>query len=466
MSRKSIGYCLLAFLLPSLYFLYKNDPSRFESILQLKSVLLGKSPLPADSQANNQTGSSEPLKPVPAVSMPPPVSVPAPVINPPVTATPEVTKEVFKSRINQVNGLLIAELASGGEVGQVTRMSLTALPSPGEWPSTLKFNQSVGDSMSKALNEVIKFSKLRHGGWPESHLLEIGFEDKYVGKDGPSAAVACALLLEAAITGKKWDPAFAVTGDMNADGSVQPIGGVRAKIRGATKGSCKLIGVPVKNEKSVMDLLVLEGPAPLVGINVFGITTFEDALLLASTERPQALQRALTDFDSMRTVMMRDPRQIVPLLRTPHAAQRLQALLTAAPNCYSAKYLLLYLQGRGPRSLSIGGSIEAAQSNAQSVVSAIDHDVDANVSSLKGDELGNSLFRLRQVRPLLDARVWPYVDGLVAYGEVIRGALLNPVRSGARYVDLVSKAKKAAGTVKAAYDKLVNDPQVREELGL
>ena len=43
---------------------------------------------------------------------------------------------------------------------------------------------------------------------------------------------------------------------MNADGSVQPIGGVQAKIRGATKGSCKLVGVPVKNEKSVQDLLV------------------------------------------------------------------------------------------------------------------------------------------------------------------------------------------------------------------
>ncbi|MHB1078704.1 MAG: S16 family serine protease [Prosthecobacter sp.] len=422
--------------------------------------------MPADRQADNQTRSSVPLKPVPVVSIPPPVSVPPPVINPPVTAAPVVTKEVFKSRINQVNGLLISQLASGGEVGQVTRLSLTALPSPGEWPSTIRFNQSVGESMGKALNEVIKFSQLRHGGWPESHLLEIGFEDKYIDKDGPSAAVACALLLEAAITGKKWDPAFAVTGDMNADGRVQPIGGVRAKIRGATKGSCKLVGVPVKNEKSVMDLLVLEGPAPLVGITVFGITNFDDALLLASTERPPALQSALTDFDNMRTVMMRDPRQIVPLLRTPHAAQRLQALLTAAPNCYSAKYLLLYLQGRGPRTLSIGGSIEAAQNSAQSVVSAIDHDVDANVSSLKGDELGNSLYKLRQVRPLLDARVWPYVDGLVAYGEVIRGALLNPVRSGARYTDLVSKAKKAAGTVKAAYDKLINDSQVREELGL
>lgn len=382
------------------------------------------------------------------------------------TGAPGAEGLAFKSRINQVNGLLISQLSSGGEAGQVTRMSLTALPSLGESPSTLKFNQDVGESMGKALNEVSKFSQLRHGGWPVGHSLEIGFEDKYIGKDGPSAAVACALLLEAAITGRKWDPAFAVTGDMNADGSVQPIGGVQAKIRGATKGACKIVGVPVKNEKAVADILVLEGPAPLVGITVFGIQSFDDAMLLAGTERPQALQNALTDFDNMRAVMMRDPRQILPLLRTPHAAQRLQALLAAAPNCYSAKYLLLYLQGRAPRSLSIGGSIEAAQSCADSLVSSIDHDVDSNVSSLKGDELGGSLNKLRQLRPSLDARVWPYVDGMVAYGEVIRGALLNPVRSGARYVDLVSKANKAAAATKAAYDKLINDAQVREELGL
>ena len=383
-----------------------------------------------------------------------------------ITGTAAPAGVTFKSRINQVNGLLISQLSSGGEAGQVTRMSLTALPSLGDSPSTLKFNQEVGESMSKALNEVSKFSQLRHGGWPVGHSLEIGFEDKYIGKDGPSAAVACALLLEAAITGKKWDPAFAVTGDMNADGSVQPIGGVQAKIRGATKGSCKLVGVPVKNEKSVMDLLVLEGPAPLVGITVFGIKTFDDAMLLAGNERPQALQNALTDFDNMRAVMLRDPRQMVPLLRTPHAAQRLQALLTAAPNCYSAKYLLLYVQNRTPRTLSIGGSIEAAQSSAESIVSSIDHDVDTNISSLKGDELGGSLYKLRKLRPLLDARVWPYVDNLVDYGEVIRGALLNPVRSGARYADIVGKAGKAAGAAKAAYEKLINDVQVREELGL
>lgn len=385
----------------------------------------------------------------------------------PAVATSVVSAEgVFKARQTSVNGLLISQLSSGGEAGQVTQMNLTALPSRGDAPSVLKFNQSVGKDMEKALHEVSKFSQLRHNGWPAGHLIEIGFEDKYIAKDGPSAAVACALLLEAAISGKKWDPAFAVTGDMNANGSVQPIGGVQAKIRGATKGACKIVGVPVKNEKAVADILVLDGPAPLVGITIFGIKTFEEAMLLANLERPQALQNTLTDFDNMRAVMMRDPRQIAPLLRTPQAAQRLQNLLTAAPNCYSAKYLLLWLQGRGPRSLSIGGSIETAQSQSQSIMMAIDHDLDSNMTSLKGDELGTSLNNLRRLRPLLDQRVWPYVDNLITYGDVVRGSVLNPVRSGARYADLVSKANQAAGGAKAAYERLLNDPQVREELGL
>lgn len=370
----------------------------------------------------------------------------------------------FKSLQTSVNGLLIAQLG-GGEAGKATRMSLVALPSFGG-QSTLKFNQNVGSDMRKALNEVTKFSQLRHNGWPEGHSMEIGFEDKYVDKDGPSAAVACALLLEGAITGKKWDPAFAVTGDMNADGSVQPIGGVAAKIRGATKGSCKIVGLPVKNEKSVADILVTDGPAPLVAITIFSLTKFDDALLLADPERPAALQTALAGFDGMRTVMLRNPQQLVPLLRNPHALQRLQALYTAAPNCLSAKYLLLYLQGNAPRSLSIGGSIEAAQTSAQGIITAINRDIDG-ISRLTGDELGGSLNKLRRLRPSLDQRVWPYVDSLMTFAEVIRTSMSNPpTRGSARFNDMVARARSAAGGAKSAYEKLINDPQVREELDL
>lgn len=371
----------------------------------------------------------------------------------------------FKLRLAQVNGLLISPLASGEEAGMVTKMTLSAAFNLGERGSVLRFNQDVGGDMRQSLNEVFKLASHRHPDLPLGHTIEIGFEDKYIDKDGPSAAVACALLVESAITGKTWDPLFAVTGDLNADGSVQPIGGVRAKIRGATKGSCKLVAVPAKNEKAVADTLLLDGPGPLVGITVFGIKTFDDAMRLAHPERPEALTRALADFDAMRTVIQRDPRQATALLRTPHAVQRLQALYAAAPDCYSAKYLLGYAQGRVARTLSLGGSIEAAQNSAQAILYAVKTDAATAVNKLKPDEVGNALSKLRSLRPSMDQRVWPFVDGVTDLGEVLRGAILNPVRSGARFQDLMRKVEKSASSAESAMSLLMNSAEVREELG-
>ena len=156
----------------------------------------------------------------------------------------------FKLKQVHVNGLLVMPLASGKEAGAVSLMNATVVYGGG----SLRFNQGVGLEMQAALNEVQKYMSVRHPVLPASSDLELAFEEKYSDKDGPSAAVACALLMEAALTGKTWDPAFAVTGDMNADGAVQPIGSVAAKIRGASNGSCKLVAVPAKNEASVSDM--------------------------------------------------------------------------------------------------------------------------------------------------------------------------------------------------------------------
>ena len=54
----------------------------------------------------------------------------------------------------------------------------------------------------------------------------------------------------------EYDPKFAVTGDLNSDLSVQPIGGVTAKIRGATKAKCNIVAVPYANAKGLADLFV------------------------------------------------------------------------------------------------------------------------------------------------------------------------------------------------------------------
>lgn len=362
-----------------------------------------------------------------------------------------------------VNGLLIMQLASGREAGQVTKMNVTAVPGN----ASLRYGQPVGNDMMAALREVTKFMRLRHSGLAAGRDLEVAFEEKYSGKDGPSAAVACGLLVESLITGKTWDPAFAVTGDMNADGSVQPIGGVAAKVRGATKGACKIVAVPAKNEKSVQDILVLDGPAPLAAIHVFALEQFDQAVQLADLERTGAIQQAVAEFDIIRNVLLRDPRQMLAILRTPQAIARLQAVLEKAPHSLSAKYLLLYAQGRVPSQLSLAGSIEAADAGAMGLGSSTKNDFSGKAAlSFKPDELGGTINRLKNLRPRLDPRVWPYVDGLVSCGEIIRGELLNPSRSQSKFNEMLGRAKQAGSSADAAKSKLLSDPAVIEDLGL
>jgi hypothetical protein len=301
---------------------------------------------------------------------------------------------------------------------------------------------------------------------PRGLDLEIAFEEKYSGKDGPSAAVACALLVESMYTGQTWDPAFAVTGDMNADGSVQPIGGVSAKLRGATKGACKIIAIPAKNERAVSDILVMDGPAALAGIHVFSLENFDQAVNLASVQRQTTLQQALDEFDVIRTVLLRDPRQMTAILRSAQAVARLQAILEKAPNSLSAKHLLLYAQGRMPSMLSIGGSLEAADSNALALLASIRNDFKGAVRTLKQDELGGALNRLSNLRPRMDPRVWPYVDALVDYGQIVRTEVLNPARTAAKFNEMAGRANQAGSVVNAAKESLLADPEVREDLGL
>lgn len=367
----------------------------------------------------------------------------------------------IQSNQTQVKGLLIQQLASGQEAGTANRLTLTVVPGYGR----LKFTQSVGETMTTALEAVERFIQARHGRLPINNDLVISFEDKYSGKDGPSAAVACALLVEAVVTGKAWDPAFAVTGDMNEDGSVQPIGGVAAKVRGAANGGAQIVAIPTKNEGALIDTLLMDGPNALCRAAVFRIATFEEAATLASTERPPALQQAIDEFRVVSEVLQRDPRAQTAILRTPQAVARLTAILEKAPNCLSARYLLAYAQGRLPAALSLSGSIEQTDVSGMAILQAIQKDLNAS-SSLRPDDVGGAINRLRNLRPRTDRRVWAYLDALVSYGEILRGAIVNPIRSGARAQEVSQRIDSAVDRINTSKQALFADPQVIEELGL
>ncbi|MES2467207.1 MAG: S16 family serine protease [Verrucomicrobiota bacterium] len=368
------------------------------------------------------------------------------------------------ARTSRINGLLVMELPGGKMAGATSRMNAVAVPAPGRGEATLGFNQEIGPSMEKALQEVRKFHTVRHGIWPECYTIEVSFADKYSPKDGPSAAVACALLVEGLYTGMVWDESLAVTGDLNADGSVQPVGGVPAKIRGAVSRKCRIIGIPVGNERAVRDLLLAEGPEILLSINVFSLKEFDQARDLAMLGRPAGLATALLEFDKI--IKAAPPKaQALAWIRQAAVATQLRKVIAAAPHHLSARLLLDFAEGRASAILSLTGSLEAIDREGQEVLQAIRVSLkQQNLSGIRKDGLGDALFRLRRLRGQMHPETRPLLDSMENYSRLVRAFLSNPPRTEAFISKAVSGIQSAGSLVDQQYRALKANPEVMAEL--
>ncbi len=376
-----------------------------------------------------------------------------------LAAGPSSHAEVtLAKRQSLVKGLLIAEVA-GDMVGKASQMNATAVPAS-SGPSQLSFNQDVGDDMRKALDEVKKFLTVRHNGWPEGQKIEIAFEEKYGPKDGPSAAVACALLLDSLVTGNDIDKALAVTGDLNADGSVQPVGGVADKIRGAAQRECRLVAVPLKCRSQVLDASLLDGVKPLLQIQIFSIGTFEEALRLAQAKKDEVLAKIMEDFDKYREVVLRQPNP-AQAIRHPSSIAKLRSIVQAMPTHLSAAALLAHATDKAPRQLSAAGSLAAIEKGAALIMDAARSPAG---DAFAKDSMYEAVGRLRKVRPILDRRVQHYADSLVQLGEEVRQFKINTPRSGAEQQKAVTRIITKANAVDAEVARIRADKGIMEEL--
>jgi len=379
-----------------------------------------------------------------------------------VAATSVDSDSSFARKQSGIKGLLVAQLEGANFAGRASQMSATIVEEYGpDDPTRLFFNQEVGESMTSALREVQKFVSMRHDGIPPGKGVAIAFEEQYSSKDGPSAAVACALLLDSLITGEKLDEQFAVTGDMNADGSVQPVGGIDGKIRGAAVRECTHVAIPAKSVEIIRDMVVAGELEPLVGIQVFSIETFGDAFALARSpvERDPAIQKAIEEFGEIQEVLLRP--NGMRFLENPHVHDRLRNVVAAAPNHESAKGLLLKSLGNEPNTLSLRGSFTEIDRVTRPIMEVLETgDVDNSVNGLK-----DSMFDLRRVRSKLDERAKPCADSLEDLSRALERlgeSSLTPGTAG--YRSLVNDVGDAIDRVQAEYNELASDPQIQEEL--
>jgi predicted ATP-dependent protease len=191
------------------------------------------------------------------------------------------------AQIGQINGLAVIDLGDS-RWGQPTRITATARLGAGQVVDIEREVDLGGSLHSKGVLILSSFLGARYAGeQPLSLHASLTFEQSYGRVEGDSASLAelCALL--SALAGVPIKQSFAVTGSVNQQGQVQPIGGVNEKIegffdvckeRGGPDGQAAII--PKANVQHLMLREEVVNAAAAGHFTVYAVGTVDEALEL------------------------------------------------------------------------------------------------------------------------------------------------------------------------------------------
>jgi hypothetical protein len=387
---------------------------------------------------------------------------------------PGGTAKSFARNQSHANSLVVRQLDGGNFAGATSTVNATALTEKGlDGELLFTFNQGVGSMMAGSLEEVVKFLRVRYDGKPEKvpsgYRIELGFQDKYNPKDGPSAATLFTLLLDSLFSGEELDDGFACTGDITADGMVQKIGGTSGKIRGATKRGCKIVGIPQPNGKEVADVLLMDGPEQLLNIEIFTMKNFDEAYAISRKVKSAEVQAVLDDFTKIADVVKSKG---VDTLKHPETQKRLETIVARMPNHLSAKLLLDYGRGANPKVLSIAGSFKEIQGATSGIFRNMsilvmrgmrdddDKDPEIKISDDQKKDAKESLETLNKLDDRIDPKLKDFTKTTIAACQTY----IDGPKSDEKGKAYLERVKEALEKVQTVQQKLQKDPDIMEDL--
>lgn len=387
--------------------------------------------------------------------------------------------KAFARSQSRINALVVRQLPSGNTAGAASTVNATALREAGQKGLLFTFNQDVGPMMGGCLEEVIKFLRVRYEDQPEKipdgYRIELGFQDKYVPKDGPSAAALFTLVLDSLISGEELDDGFACTGDITADGQVQKIGGTAGKIRGATRRGCQIVGIPVTNGKEVADVLLMDGPQQLLDIQIFTMKDFDEASAISRKNKDPEVQKTLDTFTEIAKVVKNGSFE---LLSNSEVQKRLAGIVERMPNHLSAQLLMDYGRDRHPKVLSVGGSfneIDVASSGifrqlfplmrrsfiiVNDEVKTSDRAQTLEISSEERERAKEAVASLQNINKHIDPKLKRYSEAVLEVCE----AFADGPKADEEGEAYVTRLKEGLEKVQSTRTNLQDDPEIMEEI--
>jgi ATP-dependent Lon protease len=150
-------------------------------------------------------------------------------------------------------------------------------------------------TLTGQLGDVMKESAQTALSWARSHVAELGIRSDYwetsdihvhvpagaIPKDGPSAGVTMVTALVSLMTQRPVRSDLAMTGEVTLSGRVLPVGGIKEKVLGARRAGVKVVILPKRNEKNLIE----DVPAQVrEGMTFHLVDTLDQVLNLALEE--------------------------------------------------------------------------------------------------------------------------------------------------------------------------------------
>jgi ATP-dependent Lon protease len=181
-------------------------------------------------------------------------------------------KDVFsnQNKIGICNGL--AWTQCGGEVLQIEAV---IMPGKGNLILTGQLGDVMKESAQAALSYIRNHAdrfKIDKSVFAENDI-HVHVPQGSVPKDGPSAGITILSALISAITKRPIDCNYAMTGEVNLQGDVMPIGGVKEKILAAKRYGLNSIILPEKNRSDLKTLEDLK-----IDVNIIFVNNIEQVL--------------------------------------------------------------------------------------------------------------------------------------------------------------------------------------------
>ena len=161
------------------------------------------------------------------------------------------TEAERKDEVGVATGLAWTE--NGGEIISI---EVAVLDGKG----SLQMTGQIGDVMQESGQAALTYVKSRAPTLGidldvfERMDIHVHMPEGAIPKDGPSAGITLATALVSALTGRAVHKEVGMTGEITLRGRVLPIGGLREKVLAAHRAGLKVVLIPEKNMKDLVDV--------------------------------------------------------------------------------------------------------------------------------------------------------------------------------------------------------------------